>query len=90
MDGFFHDATGILSWTLLQYPRTALYAAYHDHYQHQQKQQDYHPRQVLIDVKVLVRARPRRTPADRPVTQTLGLALRQSFHSLLVVKLWVS
>ncbi|TNN85001.1 hypothetical protein EYF80_004655 [Liparis tanakae] len=40
---------------------------HHDHHQHQQEQQHYHPGQVLVDVKVIVGARPWGTPASRPV-----------------------
>lgn len=67
LNGLLHDAAGVLHGALLQHPRAPLDAAHHDHHQHQQEQQHDHPREVLVDVKVLVGAWPWGTPARGPV-----------------------
>lgn len=62
-----HDAAGVLHGALLQHTRAPLHAADHDNDQHQQEQQHYHPGQVLVDVKVIMGARPWGAPASWPV-----------------------
>lgn len=78
VNGFLHDAAGVLPGPLLQYARAALHTAHHDHHQKQQQEQHHHPGQVLVDVEVLVHAWPRRASPDGPIGQTLALSLRQS------------
>lgn len=67
LDGLLYDAAGVLHGPLFHHTRALLHAAHHDHHEHQQQQQHYHPRKVLVDVKVIVSAWPRRSPPGRPV-----------------------
>lgn len=60
----FHNGAGILPGPLLQRPRAFPDTAHHDHHKHQQQEKHDHPRQMLIDVKVLVWVLPGMAPLE--------------------------
>lgn len=54
----FHDGTGILPGPLFESPGTLADTAHHDQHEPQQKEEHNHPRQMLVDVEMLVQVLP--------------------------------
>lgn len=50
----FHNGTGVLPGSLFESPGTLADTAHHNQHQHQQKEEHNHPRQMLVDVKMLM------------------------------------
>lgn len=58
----FNDGTGILPGPLFESPGTLADAAHHDQHEHQQKEEHNHPRQMFVDVEMLVQVLPGMAP----------------------------